>query len=180
MKTRTLLSVLPFMLLGALARAGEEPPQPPAKTSVPVRLQIVLARYHGGTKIASVPYTLTGFADSTPIVVRTGVQVPLRYEGKQIPGNVVYKSVGNDLECKTDSLDDGRFRVTCTIDESSLYDAGATDPSARSSLAPPVLRNFSVKASLPLRDGETAQYASATDPVSGEVVKIDVSLEVLK
>jgi len=31
-----------------------------------------------------------------------------------------------------------------------------------------------------LRDAETDQYISATDPVSGEVVKVDVTLTVLK
>ena len=31
-----------------------------------------------------------------------------------------------------------------------------------------------------LRDGQTMQYASATDSVTGEVVKIDVTLNVLK
>ena len=31
-----------------------------------------------------------------------------------------------------------------------------------------------------LRDGQTAQYTAATDPVIGEVVKIDVTVTVLK
>jgi hypothetical protein len=31
-----------------------------------------------------------------------------------------------------------------------------------------------------LRDGQTMQYASATDPVSGEVMKIDVTLSLAK
>jgi len=31
-----------------------------------------------------------------------------------------------------------------------------------------------------LRDGETQTYSSATDPASGEVVKVDVTLTVLK
>jgi hypothetical protein len=31
-----------------------------------------------------------------------------------------------------------------------------------------------------LRDGQTVQYTAATDPVSGEVVKIDVTVTVLK
>jgi hypothetical protein len=31
-----------------------------------------------------------------------------------------------------------------------------------------------------LRDGQTAQSTSATDPISGEVLKIDVTLNVVK
>jgi hypothetical protein len=31
-----------------------------------------------------------------------------------------------------------------------------------------------------LRDGQSTQYTAATDPVSGEVLKIDVTLTVVK
>jgi hypothetical protein len=31
-----------------------------------------------------------------------------------------------------------------------------------------------------LRDGQTMQYASATDPISGEVMRIDVMLTMAK
>ena len=31
-----------------------------------------------------------------------------------------------------------------------------------------------------LRDGQTMQYASATDPISGEVVRVDVNLTMAK
>jgi hypothetical protein len=44
----------------------------------------------------------------------------------------------------------------------------------------PAFRAFNATFSMLLRDGQTMQYASATDSVSGEVVKIDVSLNVLK
>jgi hypothetical protein len=45
---------------------------------------------------------------------------------------------------------------------------------------PPVLRSFTSNFTILLRDGQTAQYTTATDQVSGEVLKIDATLNVLK
>ena len=44
----------------------------------------------------------------------------------------------------------------------------------------PAFRTFKSTFVPILRDGQTAQYTAATDPVIGEVVKIDVTVTVLK
>ena len=44
----------------------------------------------------------------------------------------------------------------------------------------PLFRTFNAVVSLILRDGQTTQYVSATDPVTGESVRLDVALSVLK
>ena len=44
----------------------------------------------------------------------------------------------------------------------------------------PMFRSFNSSFQVLLRDGQTTQYTSATDPVSGEMTKIDVTLNVLK
>ena len=44
----------------------------------------------------------------------------------------------------------------------------------------PSFRNFNSSFTALLRDGQTMQYTSATDPVSGEVMKIDVTVAVMK
>jgi hypothetical protein len=41
-------------------------------------------------------------------------------------------------------------------------------------------RTFSVGNSLPLRDGQTVEFASATDKVTGETVKVEVTLTIAK
>jgi len=43
-----------------------------------------------------------------------------------------------------------------------------------------ILRNFNSSFTLLLRDGQTAQVSSATDPISGEVLKVVVTLNVVK
>jgi hypothetical protein len=42
------------------------------------------------------------------------------------------------------------------------------------------LRTFQVSNSVVLRDGQTRQFTAATDRVSGEIVRIDVTLRVVK
>jgi hypothetical protein len=44
----------------------------------------------------------------------------------------------------------------------------------------PMFRSFDSSFQVLLRDGQTTQYTTATDPVSGEMTKIDVTLNVLK
>ncbi|MFN8095044.1 MAG: hypothetical protein U0599_22980 [Vicinamibacteria bacterium] len=44
----------------------------------------------------------------------------------------------------------------------------------------PLFRRFETHVNPLLRDGQTIQTIASTDPVTGEVVKIDVTLNVLK
>jgi len=46
--------------------------------------------------------------------------------------------------------------------------------------AAPTIRTFTSSFSLLLKDGQTAQHTAATDPVSGEVLRVDVTLAILK
>jgi hypothetical protein len=44
----------------------------------------------------------------------------------------------------------------------------------------PVIRNFNASNNLVLRDGQTRQFTAAADRVTGEVIKVDVTLKVAK
>ncbi len=44
----------------------------------------------------------------------------------------------------------------------------------------PVVRSFQTTNRLILKDGQTSQFTAATDRVSGEVVRIDITLKVVK
>jgi hypothetical protein len=46
--------------------------------------------------------------------------------------------------------------------------------------AAPLFRRFDTNLELWLRDGQAVQAIASTDPVTGEVVKIDVTLDVVK
>ena len=151
-----------------------------AKPITPLTLDVVFTRFQGDKKVASAPYSFPLNANERRTAkVRMGINVPLRYEGKDSPpGNVVYKSVGNNIDCSAESLDGGRFKVMCFLEQSSVYPDAP--PSGGRSEVPPLLRTFNTETLLFLRDGQTAQGAMATDPVSGEVLKVDITLHVVK
>jgi hypothetical protein len=150
-----------------------------------LRLQVVFSRFLGEKKVSSLPYTLPLNADDQAARLRMGIQVPIRYEGKEVQGNVVYKDVGNNIDCTASSLEDGRYRVACTVDQSSLYSAEGERRAAGTAVGDvslgtvPVLRMFRCDARLILRDGQSGS-TTATDPVSGEVLKVEITLNVVR
>jgi hypothetical protein len=174
----------------ALAGAEEPSAAPEAKRSLPVplKLQVLFSRYLGEKKVASAPYTLSLNAESPagrPSRLRMGIQVPIRVDDKEAKGNVVYRDVGNNMDCWAEPLG-GRFRVVCSFDQSALY---SPEGEARASVGGrggpglddvPVFRSFRADANVLLADGQSAQITSATDPVSGEVLRIDLTLSLVK
>jgi hypothetical protein len=166
---------------GALAQEA-------APSLTPLKLQIVFSRYAGEKKVMSAPYTL--FMLAAPRSerrigrLRMGIQVPVRSENKEGKSEVSYRDIGNNVDCTSDLPVGGRFNVFCSFDQSSLYPPEDERPSGPTKPATgpeevPVFRSFRNEAYMLLRDGETVQ-TSATDPVSGEVVKVDLTLSVLK
>ena len=173
---------LALTVLGGGARADEreeKAPRPP-RSPTPLKVLVVFTTYQGEKKVASLPYTLSVSADDRPTRLRMGINVPLKFEGKEYPGNVVYKSVGNSVDCNAEALDDGRFKLALALEQSSLYAEGERRGPGAAGDGPPLLRTFNSEANLLLRDGQTVQYTAAADPVSGEVLKIEVTLNVAK
>jgi hypothetical protein len=181
MKRTILVGVLALLLAGGRAsaqEAQEKAPKPQGPVTA-LKMQVVFSRYQGEKKLSSVYYTLPVNADNSYSRVHMGFQVPLRYESKDSSGNVVFKDVGNSVGCRAEPADGGRFRLSCGFDQSSLHSNG-DKPAAEVSPLPPVLRDFRSDVSFFLRDGQSSQLTAATDPVSGDVVKVDVTLSVVK
>ena len=78
------------------------------------------------------------------------------------------------------TVDDGRFQVEITIDDSSVYGEGTAAVNSAPPAGNPSFRSFRASDSLVLKDGQTAQFTTATDKVSGEIVRVDVTLTVVK
>ena len=184
-------------LTSTAARAQDKPaaapvaakPTPPP--TVPLRVQIVISRYQGEKKISSMPYTLSvnaGANGTNRASIRMGAQVPVMMmmmaapvvEGQKVPtaGPIQYKDVGTNIDCDAQAIEDGRFRIQVNVDDSSVYpDDQKRDLVTSGS---PSFRSFRATDSMMLRDGATSQFTAAVDKVSGETVKIDVTLTVVK
>jgi hypothetical protein len=173
--------VLPLGLVAGLAAAQtvEKPRRPPTPPT-PLKLQVVFSRFRGDEKLASLPYTLSLNADEASTRLRMGVQVPLRNDAPDAKGDVVFTHVGTNLDCNAQTLSDGRFKVACALEQSSLHADSHVQGTEAGPPGPPVLRTFRSDTAIVLRDSQTAQYVAATDPVTGEVLKVDVTLHVVK
>jgi hypothetical protein len=85
-----------------------------------------------------------------------------------------YRNVGTNLDCRARATNDGRYQLEMSVENSSaLSGTGASG-------MPPLFRTFNVNLNPILRDGQSLQTVASTDPVSGEVVKIDVAMNVVK
>lgn len=164
--------------------AAQNKPGPVAPVSLKVSL--VFSRYQGEKKLSSVPHTLwvtTG--DRTSLRLGTQVPVPTTVlkEGTGSVQSYNYKDVGTNIDCSATPLPDGAYRLNITITDSSVYYPDQTDSAIRSSMAStgaPAFRNFNSTFTIVLRDGQTGQSTSVTDPVSGQVIKLDATVNVQK
>jgi hypothetical protein len=156
----------------------------------PLKIQVVLSRYKGDKKISSMPYVLWVTTNEGATSLRMGVQVPIPTTtfGAAASGGVntipissySMKNVGTNIDCSAKpGVGKDTYLVLLAVEDSSVYTAPPQGQPQQAS-APPSLRSFTSTFHILLRDGQTAQYTSATDPVSGEVLKIDATLNVLK
>ena len=158
----------------------------PKKTITPLRLALTVSRYEGEKKIGSLPYVLQVTANDQGIKLRMGVEVPVPVTqiasatsgGGSPTTSFQYRNVGANIDCRADSLEDGRFRLSLTFEQSSLPPTTGGKPAESHDL--PLFRTFMSSVTLVLRDGQTAQYVSATDPVTGESARIEATLTVVK
>ena len=175
---QTLAFVFVFALAStAVARAQEKdkPPAPapkPVASATPLKVQVVISRSQGEKKISSMPYILTMNVGNRANL-RMGTQVPV-----MMPGSLQYKDVGTNLDCSSVALDDGRFLLSISVDDSSVYPEDQS--TATGSKGNPSFRSFKANNSMVLKNGETGQFTTATDKVTGETVKVDVTLTVMK
>ncbi len=187
--------VIPLIVALAPGDVGAQGP-PAKKPNVPLQVQIVMSRYQGEKRISSVPYTLTVNANTLqdegggrPSQLRMGARVPVpafpTIDGKPVTGimtggQVTYQNIGTNIDCWASSTDDGRFELNISIEDTSMYlDGQRTDDASKLS-GPPIFRSFQASNELILRDGQSTEFTAATDRISGEIIKVEVTLRVMK
>lgn len=189
--------LITFCLFGVLAlpvqaiRAQEKPADRPKseehpKPAIPLKVQIVFSEMDGEKKIAVMPYSFLAVADErisgpygpSTTSLRTGVRVPVEVDGKD--QKTTYMDVGANIDCGVRAVDEGRFHVYLSFDRSALY-ANKSEEGERLVTQPngqPLVRQFRVSENLVLRDGQTSENVLSTDPLTGHVLKIAVTINV--
>jgi hypothetical protein len=185
MRKSFLLAVILGMLI-VLGRPAMAQEKPAAKASEPLSIKkvlVVISEFEGDKRVGSLPYTITASSEegrraSFQGSMRLGIRVPVP-TGNQVQ----YQNVGTDMDCQITKLEDGRFLLSITIRRTSVYtaeDAAKEKTAASLKQDHPVLRDFHTSFEVILRDGQTGQGTVATDPFSGRVLKVDVTLNVVK
>lgn len=196
MKRVALAGLLACTMFGALrltaqdkeksAEAGKAAESQKAIT--PLRVQVVFNEYDGEKRISSLPYTLLVNADSggPQAAVRMGLRVPIETSGgvPNVAKQFQYQDLGIDLDGTANAADNGKFVLRLSVEKSSAYAPGSGQKPVSFEGAEiggqPIIQRFRSQINLLARDGQTIQSTIATDPVTGHVLKVDVTLNVIK
>jgi hypothetical protein len=182
----------------AIAHEALAQQQPAAPPLVPVKVDVILSRFQGEKKVSSLPYTVWANANGNNVSLRLGVDVPVgaslvttgnentTSSGRSTTttsstmNRMEFRNVGTSIDCLVRQTPDGKFWVRLNVQDSSIF---TTDSDTRTPLKladPMAFRTFTFSNELPMRDGQTAQWASATDKITGEILRLDATLTVVK
>jgi len=196
-----------LFMVTALSAQGPAPPARPAAMSV--KVDVTLTRSQGDKKLSVLPFTLWGNTSSGWTNLRTGVDIPIgtttetrnsSTQGSPSSTSTAstrpeYKNIGTSIDCRIDMNpgEEGRYYVQVNVSDSSIYSPEAarladlaskglvsTRTAASRSTDPTAFRTFSMSNRLPMRDGQTLEVATATDKISGETLKVEVTINVVK
>jgi hypothetical protein len=190
-----LLMCVPLLVYGQGTKAPDAPENATAEPSTPVKLQILLSEYDGTKKIANLPYTMPLIVASKPSgaysTLRIGVKVPVTTsDSKTGDTQIQYIDVGTSIDARVARAGDGKYQVDLKVDRSSLY-VTSRDPDGKiagkewsdgeaAPSTPPLVRQYRGDVGMFLREGQSSEGTVATDPLTGHVFKVEVTLNVVK
>jgi hypothetical protein len=193
MKSTIRAAVLCWVVCSGANLWAQEKPKTEEKTEsrrdvTPIRVQVILAEYDGEKKISSLPYTLLLNAERPrggKASIRMGLRVPVVVSGAENgPKQFQYQDLGTNLDGWAGKTDDGGFDLHLAVERSLVY-----SPTLQKSMGvdgtailstQPVIQQFKTEFDAPMRDGQTLQSTLATDPVSGRVTKVEVTVNKVK
>jgi hypothetical protein len=147
-----------------------------------LRIQLVISRFEGEKKVGSLPYTFV-VAPNMPnaMHIRFGVEAPVPSpnfvpDNAGKPGVVEYRSLGTNIDCfNVRDLTGGRYQFDINLQNSAALPGEDASKDSR-----PLFRRFDTSFTAVLRDGQSMQTIASTNPVTGEVIRIEVTLNVVR
>jgi hypothetical protein len=157
----------------ALAQESPSPKAPEAQKEPGKRLRVELReiRQRGDATTSARSYVLLLHADAEPAWVFVGPVVAMT-TSDQGTLTTQFRNAGVSAHVSATTLADGAYRLDAQFEDSSPLGAGGGATDIRSA-DNPILKVVKAKSRLSLHEGETVSFASAVDPVSGEVVRVD-------
>ncbi|MGH9641360.1 MAG: hypothetical protein ACRD3Q_02940 [Terriglobales bacterium] len=187
-------SILALVVLAVLPsiHAQDQPKNQPQASQSPgpetaFRIQVVVSEFDGAKKISSLPYMITTTSANPRPKLRTGARVPVSTGTKAGDSTIQYIDIGTNIDCTVKPSDDGRYSLDFIVERSSVY-VPAADNNKKKEWSPgdplpnedPLLPQFRGDFRVLLHDGQTQEATAMTDPLTGHIIKIEVTLNVLK
>ena len=165
------------LLATAATSAQESPAKAEEAEKAPgkrLRVQFRETRERGQSTTATQLSTLALHADAKPARIFVGTLVTYTVADRDAP-TTTFRNAGVDGRVTVVTLPDGRYRVDARLEKAWVLapSAGTAAPATGDN---PVLQVVRGESKLTLREGETVPFASAVDPVTGEVVRIDLTV----
>jgi len=183
-----------FLTMPGRCQDKPNPPKDEAKSTEAqaegpqVKVQIVFAEYEGDKKVKSLPYTMLVQSNRTG-KLRIGSRVPVATGGDKGGLQFQYIDVGTNLDCLATPAPESKYQLRLSLERSwvegnvpvAMEKSATASPEHNDSLfRQPIIHQFRFDDTIFLRDGQTLETNFATDPVSGKVIKVEVTLNVLK
>jgi hypothetical protein len=186
--TGTILAVMAaaHVFVGPPARAQSEPQAKPAPPSpAAVKVDVTLTRLQGEKRVSSLPFTLFAATDNSPTSFRLGVDVPVDVSTKNASGIVTtetrYENVGTNIDIRLRAQNaDGRYPLWIQITDSSIHTASGTAGRQPSVGEPQAIRRYVIGNQLMVREGQPVEFSVGTDKVTGETIRAEVRIAILK
>jgi hypothetical protein len=190
------------LLLYALPASSQEKPvkdEPqtvrPRAEGPQLKVQVVFAEFDGEKKVKNLPYSFLVKASADDrerdwSKIRMGSKVPLPDGSNPRNPQIQYVDVGTNIDCVAKQLSDGMYRVTFNVERSwaeedmalkvDSSNKGTAIEKADSTVHAPIIRQFRSESTVTIRDGQTLETNFATDPVTGKVIRLEVTVNSMK
>jgi Flp pilus assembly secretin CpaC len=185
------------LLVTTVSAQPAKPAAPPVPSVTALMVDVTISRYQGDKRTSQLPYTIAVSPNSDRSNLRVGGEVPIptttftplpsgatKDAGTEAKPNPLqsfsYRSIGTNIDVTAAAVDDGRYRVIISVEDSSVYPPGETAKNMNTVAGAPAFRSLRSSNTLILRDGQSVDYTAATDRITGEVARISVKLTVIK
>jgi hypothetical protein len=184
-------AALVALFVAAYPSRAQDTPRPDSKKPpVTLKVQATITETEGEKKLGNLPYTFFVRVAEPGTVpawtkMRIGSRVPV-YTGKD--NGMQYIDVGMNIDTRGTIEEDGRFDLYFQLerswvegDVSVLMDKTATASDATAArFKEPIIRQFKTELNLSLHDGQTIQTTQAADPLSGRILSVTITINVVK
>jgi hypothetical protein len=134
-------------------------------------------------KVSQLPYSLL-VSPGQRTSLRVSVNVPVGQATTTTDGVTTserrYHLTGTNIDCIANAVADGGYRLQLTVEDTSIVPSERLVAAGGPRVSDVAFRTLSVSNTLVLRDGQMLPFVVGTDRITGETLRAEVRLTVLK